>query len=250
MSSRILQFKQMSHQSATTSAKAYPQAMDDPIHLSLSKGDHIYLAGSRIRFPYLVIAGDFKSYVIDEEGDECVTGFHMPGDILGLEALVGQKTLCSVIALDFAQVTAFRTTGLKNTTGGASMLMSMHREIARLMQLLQQDRSSPEARVARFLLEYGQTQAGRGYSQTDIRLPMGRADLASHLGLAKETVSRVLARFRRRGWLYVDNSHIVIRDADHLADTAGLTRTLAKQSRGLDTINTQNIPSLTTEQSR
>jgi CRP/FNR family transcriptional regulator len=49
---------------------------------------------------------------------------------------------------------------------------------------------------------------------------MARRDIASHLRLATETVSRVLARFQDAGMITVNRKNIVIDDFDALESAA------------------------------
>lgn len=189
----------------------------------LQRGEHLFHAGENIESPHLIIAGVLKSYVTDENGEECIIGFHMPGDVVGFEALVGRKTFCGVMALDTTKVLPLLSRGSPepNTANSPDLMTEMYREILRLVHLLQMDRGSTEGRVARFLLDYSELQAQRGCSRRSFVLPMARYDLARYLGLATETVSRVLSRFRDRSWLSVDNNHITIHDATSLLRTAG-----------------------------
>ncbi len=190
----------------------------------LQRGEHLFHAGETIQYPHLIIAGVLKSYVTDEHGQECVIGFHMPGDVVGFEALIGQQTFCGVVALDTTKVLALqhrKEPAEPEVPHGPNLMTEMYREILRLVHLLQMDRGSTEGRVARFLLDYGEVQAERGCSQRNFVLPMARYDLARYLGMATETISRVLSRFRDRGWLTVDHNHITIRDAAELLQIAG-----------------------------
>lgn len=185
----------------------------------VQRGEHLVHAGERIDSPYLIVAGVLKSYLGDENGKECVVGFHMPGDVVGFEALLGRKAFCGVLALETAEVLPLRSP----SSLGPDLMTEMCREILRLVHLLQMDRCSTDSRVARFLLNYSELQEQRGCSPYNLVLPMARYDLARYLGLATETVSRVLSRFRDLGWLTVDKNHITIQDAASLLRAAGDT---------------------------
>ena len=79
-------------------------------------------------------------------------------------------------------------------------------------------RRSAEERVASFLME----MAARGASR-DVNLPMNRQDMADYLGLAMETVCRVLGQFQERGLVAFTTRrdfHIIRNSAlSRLADT-------------------------------
>ncbi|MCC5857629.1 MAG: helix-turn-helix domain-containing protein [Ectothiorhodospiraceae bacterium] len=220
MTGQVLPFEQPDPLGSVRARRSQPPGKARGI---LQRGEHLFHAGENIESPHLIIAGVLKSYVTDENGEECIIGFHMPGDVVGFEPLVGRKTYCSTMALDTTKVLPLPHLGSPepDTVNRPDLMTEMYREILRLVHLLQMDRGSTEGRVARFLLDYSELQAQRGCSRRSFVLPMARYDLARYLGLATETVSRVLSRFRDRGWLSVDNNHITIHEPASLLGTAG-----------------------------
>jgi CRP/FNR family transcriptional regulator len=56
-----------------------------------------------------------------------------------------------------------------------------------------------EQRMAAFILGLAKRSGMRGFSQQQFGLTMSRSDIASYLGLARETVSRILTRFQKYG---------------------------------------------------
>ena len=71
------------------------------------------------------------------------------------------------------------------------------------------------------LLSLSRRFAERGLSARRFRLSMSQGELGSYLGLAAETVSRMLRRFRDNGWLSGEGREIVIEDWDALFARAG-----------------------------
>ena len=69
-----------------------------------------------------------------------------------------------------------------------------------------------DERMAAFLLDLAERYANRGFSPTRYRLVMPRADIANHLRLASETVSRVLRRFCDRKLIRVDGRELELLD--------------------------------------
>ncbi len=53
-------------------------------------------------------------------------------------------------------------------------------------------RRTAEEKVAAFLLSLRDRYARTGHASVTVELPMGRQDMADHLGLTIETVSRIL----------------------------------------------------------
>lgn len=195
----------------------------------LHQGDHLFRTGDRINHVYRVIGGVLKSYLLHEDGNEQIIGFHLPGDLIGCDALVDGLAAFSVVALDTSSVAQeFPCAPGRDTAFNGLMdrqrYASMREEIFRLARLLYMERSGTDARLARFLLDYAEAQGSRGYDRLEFHLPMGRKDLACYIGLVPETVSRIFSRLRDRGILRVENNYIRILDHAALTAVASDTR--------------------------
>jgi CRP/FNR family transcriptional regulator len=69
---------------------------------------------------------------------------------------------------------------------------------------------SAEQRIAAFLISTSRRYAERGFSATQLLMPMTRSDMANYLRLAPETVSRVLRRLQDLGFIAVDRRVFVL----------------------------------------
>ncbi|MBD3646832.1 MAG: cyclic nucleotide-binding domain-containing protein, partial [Pseudomonadales bacterium] len=56
----------------------------------LHRNETVFEAGDAFRSLYAVRSGAVKAYSIDQEGEEHVIGFYLPGEIFGLDAVDGQ----------------------------------------------------------------------------------------------------------------------------------------------------------------
>ena len=65
-----------------------------------------------------------------------------------------------------------------------------------------------EQRFAVFLVNLSSRYAARGYSSTNFQLRMSREDIGNYLGLTIESISRLLSRFKKQGWLKVDKREV------------------------------------------
>jgi CRP/FNR family transcriptional regulator len=98
----------------------------------------------------------------------------------------------------------------------------MARTIARNEEmLLTLGRRNADQRVAFFLIRFGERLRERGFSATEFHLPMTRADIASHLGIAAETASRVITRLQEAGVLTTTRNLVKIHDREALRSFAG-----------------------------
>jgi CRP/FNR family transcriptional regulator len=70
----------------------------------LHRGDHLYRMGDAGKALYVIRTGAVKSYISTPAGDEQVVGFHLPGEVLGLDALEDEHHTCGAVALDTTTV--------------------------------------------------------------------------------------------------------------------------------------------------
>jgi len=185
----------------------------------LHKGEHIFRSGDPFKCIISVRTGCFKSYVIDQEGQEQVIGFHLPGEIIGLDAIHTATHLANVVALETSAICAIQFESMLDMARHLPDLQSeMFRVMSRQIAELETNAAdlSADERIARFLLSLSRRFAKRGYSPTEFNMAMSRRDIASHLRLATETVSRVLARFQEANLISVNRKNILILDMDAL----------------------------------
>ncbi|MGH8129301.1 MAG: cyclic nucleotide-binding domain-containing protein [Steroidobacteraceae bacterium] len=73
----------------------------------LRAGLHVFRAGEPFNAIAAVRSGTVKTSRLDREGREQVLGFHLPGEIIGLNAIDGDRYPCSAVALDDVQLCRF-----------------------------------------------------------------------------------------------------------------------------------------------
>ena len=193
----------------------------------LKRGDHLYRAGNDLQSLYAVRSGFLKSCVLHDDGREQVAGFHMMGELLGMDAIGSGKHMSDSIALEDSEVCEIPFGDLERLGRELPALQHhfhrvMSREIARdygVMLLLGSMRA--EERLAAFLLNLSQRFAARGYSASSFILRMTREEIGSYLGLKLETVSRAFSRFQSDGIVAVRNKDIEIKDPERLRALLG-----------------------------
>ncbi len=180
------------------------------------RGDALFRAGDRFDALYAVRLGFLKSTVTSSDGREQVTGFHMAGELVGLDGIGTETHSCDTVALEDTEVCVIPYQRLEEVAAAVPVLRHhfhkvMSREIVRehgVMLLL--GSMHAEERLAAFLLNLSQRFEARGYSRTEFVLRMTRAEIGSFLGLKLETVSRVLSRFAQEGLIEVNQKHVRI----------------------------------------
>jgi len=186
--------------------------------------------GAPARCVYLVQGGQFKTVRTDEDGYEQVQDFADRHDLLGCDALADGRYASSAVALEESWVYALPTSDLQGLVR-QSPAFAARWQAAMARQILRAgDRAwlmgavGAEKRVARFVLLAARRQAERGEPAHRVRLHMGRRDVASHLGLAHESVSRSLTVLSAAGMLAVHNRDITLTDPAALRAFASSTR--------------------------
>ena len=184
----------------------------------VKRGEYLYCAGTSLQSLYAIRSGFMKSSVLHEDGREQVAGFHMMGELMGLDAIGSGQHLCDAMALEDSEVCNIPLKDLETLSRNMPSLQQhfhriMSREIARdygVMLLLGSMRA--EERLAAFLLNLSQRFAARGYSPLEFHLRMTREEIGSYLGLKLETVSRTLSGFQAQGMIAVQSKHLRILD--------------------------------------
>ena len=143
--------------------------------------------------------------MLAEDGREQVSGYHMLGDIVGLDGIGTDVHGCQAVALEDTEVCVLPFERIEEVARSVPTLQhNLHRllskEISRdqsVMLMLGSMRA--EERLAVFLLSLAERYKRRGYSSTEFVLRMTREEIGSFLGLKLETVSRLFSRFQDEG---------------------------------------------------
>jgi CRP/FNR family transcriptional regulator len=188
-----------------------------PRHAVIPGAPALFAAGDRLRSIYSVRAGCLKTYTVDAAGNEHIRGFHLPGDMIGLDALYGGRCRSTVAAVVPSQVCIAPLAELGRALAASPPLAQQFTEQAsrELAQALAVGGSfTAEQRLAAFLLH----MEGRlGLRDGLLRLPMPQRDIGSYLRLATETVCRTLKQFVRDGLITQETRGLCIVDRKRLA---------------------------------
>lgn len=192
----------------------------------IRRGEHLYFQGDRFRSIFAVRTGSLKIYTVGDDGSEQINGFYLPGELVGLDGISSDQHPTGARALETTSVCEIPFERLEELIGDLpslrhQVLRIMGKEIVDEQGLMLLNKKDAEARLAAFLLSLSSRFQERGFSATEFRLSMTRADIANYLGLAVETVSRLLTRFHDQGLLTADGKLIQIHSLDTLRRLAG-----------------------------
>ena len=195
--------------------------------IRLRKGDVLFRAGDRFTALYAIRLGSCKTVMLSDEGNEQVAGYHLPGEIIGVEGMGNDVHGCQAIALEDTEVC---TLPFERVERLAREDVSFQRRLYRLLSgAIARERTTSlmlgtmraEQRLASFLLDLANRYQMRGYSSSEFVLRMTREEIGSHLGLKLETVSRLFSRFDEEGLIQVQGKIV------KLVDRIGLQQLIA-----------------------
>lgn len=192
------------------------------------RGQLFFRPGKRFDYIYAIRSGSVKSCLCTEDGRTQITGFHIAGELLGLSALAARQYTCEARALETTSVcmvdaARFEELAQEMPSLQYHMLTVMSKQIRHneeLMLLL--GKKSAEEKLAGYLVGLSRRYASRNYSPTEFHLSMSRGDIGNYLGIAEETVCRILARFREENLVTTHRRHIRLNDIKRLSAMADL----------------------------
>lgn len=192
----------------------------------LKRGDILFAAGQLLTNVYVAREGAFKTVVFNADGTSQVTGFHLPGEILGLDALGTSIHTCDAIALTLADICEIPISDLERV---AAQVPGMQHQLLKIIgQTINRDhkhiellsKKNAQERLAMFLHQLAERYRSLGRSETRFMIPMSREDIGSYLGLAIETVSRTLSKMQDEGIIAINGRDVQILNKAKLHDLA------------------------------
>ncbi|MDH2923885.1 CRP/FNR family transcriptional regulator [Nicoletella semolina] len=196
----------------------------------VQKSQIIFKSGDELNAIYAVRSGTIKSYTLSESGEEQITAFHLPGDVIGFDAIMDMRHISFAQALETAMICEIPFDILDDLAG---KMPKIRHQIMRLMSneiksdqemILLLSKMNAEEKLAAFIYNLSQRYAARGFSAREFRLTMTRGDIGNYLGLTIETISRLLGRFQKSNMISVQGKYITINDMNELSEIAGVTK--------------------------
>lgn len=208
--------------------------LDDAIstRMRVRRKSTLYRPGDRFTSLYAIRLGTFKTLVLAEDGREQITGYHLAGEVLGVDGAGDDHYTSQAVALEDSEVCVVPFAELDRL---AVEIPALRHNLFRLasrdlcrehnMMLLLGSRPAEE-RLTLFLLDVADRYHARGYSAREFVLRMTREEIASYLGLKLETVSRLFSSLQGGGLIQVQGRAV------KLLDVAALKRLVGQHADG------------------
>lgn len=203
--------------------------LDDLVkeRIRIEKGQVLYQHGDALDALFGLRTGSLKTQITEASGQHQITGFYLPGEIIGLDGMMEGAHTSSAIAMEDSEVCVVRLDTIDEISRFVPSLQQqirrlMSKEIVRSHQvLLALGSMRSEQRLAAFLINLSQRLTALGYSSSEFIMRMSREEIGNYLGLTLETVSRLFSRFAREGMIRVNQREIKIIDIAALNELVG-----------------------------
>jgi CRP/FNR family transcriptional regulator/CRP/FNR family cyclic AMP-dependent transcriptional regulator len=175
---------------------------------------------------YLVLSGSVAILLNSQDGRELVINEVRAGDYFGeLSLLIDQPRSASAITREKTELLAIPAEAFKQLLDQqprvvrlllVSTAQRLYASSARESALAFLDASG---RVVRLLLQLDQENLDKGY------MILSQEELAQRTGLTRQTVAKILGRWRRAGWLLTGRGRIMLLNREalqHVAEQSNL----------------------------
>ncbi|MCP9337879.1 MULTISPECIES: fumarate/nitrate reduction transcriptional regulator Fnr [Stutzerimonas] len=205
------------------------QSLDDIVKRGrpLKKGETLFRQGDAFSSVFAIRSGALRTFSVTDAGEEQITGFHLPSELVGLSGMDTETYPVSAQALETTSVCEIPFDRLDELS---VLLPQLRRQLMRIMSreirddqqmMMLLSKKTADERIATFLINLSARFSARGFSANQFRLPMSRNEIGNYLGLAVETVSRVFTRCQASGLLEAEGKEVRILDSIRLCALAG-----------------------------
>ncbi|MCB0790323.1 MAG: response regulator [Flavobacteriales bacterium] len=185
----------------------------------------IFYEGDDMRSIYFIEKGKVRTYRMNNEGKELVTGLHGPGDFLGyMSVLEGGRAVETAEALEDTEVAVIPREDLlallyrDRDVSIRFIKMLTHEVKEKETRLLEMAYASVRQRVAQALLRLHERFATANDPGLGVRI--SREELATIVGTATESLIRTLTDLKQSGLIDVSGREIQLREPARLEELA------------------------------
>ncbi|MBH3428257.1 helix-turn-helix domain-containing protein [Pseudomonas alkylphenolica] len=184
----------------------------------LKKGEFLFRQGDSFSAIYSIRSGVLKSVSLSANGQEKIIALHFPGELIGLSGMDSDTYLVTVQALEVTDVCELPFAPLDERLirlpqVRRHLMRTMSREIRNTQQMTRLlSNKAADTRVISLLVNLSARFRSLGYAANELNLSISRNEIGNYLGLASETVSRVLTRLQDDGLIEVEGKEVRILD--------------------------------------
>ena len=198
----------------------------EPISRHLKRKETLHSANDTFTHLYAIQRGALKTYETDPAGNELIRGFYFKKEVYGYDAIyqsrhhfssmaLTETVVCEISYQHFIELIRAEPEILTRSL----YLMSQQLTIGSYLKYL-----TAQQKLTSFLLDLS-LRLSTDESPSDFLLPMSYQDIGNYLGLATETISRLLSQLKHKEIISIENKHIYFIKPDELKRIAeGVSR--------------------------
>lgn len=188
------------------------------------KGAMLFVEGQDSRGAFILCKGKGKLYTSSSEGKTIILRIAGPGEVLGLNATIRNKPYEGTFELlepsqtnflpkaDFLKfLSQHGDAGLRVAQQLSANCAGAYEEIRRLGLS-----ASAGEKLARIILHWAAAEIQAGHKDVRIKVTLTHEEIAQMIGSSRETVTRLFADFRRKQWISVNGSTLLLRNVPAL----------------------------------
>ncbi|MBT7543455.1 MAG: fumarate/nitrate reduction transcriptional regulator Fnr [Gammaproteobacteria bacterium] len=193
-----------------------------------SKNRAIFKQGESSGSIFAVKSGSIKTFTTAKNGDEQILGFHLPGELLGLDGLDNMIHSCSASTLEPTSICELPITDLNIL---CVKMPDLQKQLLNLISnvissdhdmLLMMAKCDSQQKFARFIISLTKRYIDRGIAPDQYKLIMTKTDIGNYLGVSKETISRLIKKFYEQDVISIKNNLISILNKKKLYEIANI----------------------------
>ncbi len=187
------------------------------------KGSVIFMEGDKGEAFYFIKSGKIKISKSSKDGKELILNIYGENHVFAEVTIFNDISYpATAEVLEDATVGVIRNGDLEklikyNAEMGLNLIKILSKRLFNAqMKLKQLALNDTYSRTADTLIRLSQNLAMERNGQIEFNLELSRQELANMIGTARETVSRVLSRFKKEGSINIIGKKIVIKDIEKL----------------------------------
>lgn len=186
-------------------------------HREYKKNEVIFSEGGKAETLYFVNEGKIKLYKYNKDGKEQILHILSDGDFFGeLNLLKESKYGFNAKALSDSKICTLGKDELKQILLSKpeiaiKVLEVVSERLSKIESLAQNLATNDvDSRMAYLLIDLGKKYGSEEENKLNINLPINREDMASYIGVTRETISRKLKKLEYEGIIKVDGTKKIV----------------------------------------
>jgi CRP/FNR family cyclic AMP-dependent transcriptional regulator len=186
---------------------AFPGCDDASLSTTYKRGTVLFSEGQTVRGVYLVRTGCVKLSISSAQGKAVVLRIARSGDLIGVSSALNGRPYESTAEtieqsrLTFISLSAFAAASAQNSEFSRSVLSALNEELTETVELIRMLllARSAEEKLAQLLLKWCDEHGVAESSGIRVSNKFTQYQIAEMICVSRETVTRLLSDFSRRG---------------------------------------------------